>query len=232
MDRETLHLLLREPEHRTGALRVLGISTGQPDASISCRLLDAALEQAREEGAETRRRCLGESEIIDCPRPAHSCVWPCMQIFSRDEDPLTSIYLDLLHWSDVVLIAGEVGNSSLDGRFANLLARLRTLRVPVESDGRLLIRNQVAALLPSGDWEPDSTPIAEALAKLGALGFALPSFPVAGYRSSCSLPSREKVEDLLWLHPEIAAKARGLASRALSFARRIRPSVQRAAAIA
>lgn len=155
-----------------------------------------------------------------------------MQVIVRDEDPLTPIYLDLLHWSDVVLIAGEVGRSVLDERFANLLARLRTLRVPMETDGRLLIRNQVAAILPAGDWEPDAAPIAGALAKLGALGFALPAFPVAGHQSSCSLPSREKVEDLLWFHPEIGAKARGLASRALALARRIRPPLQRAAAIA
>lgn len=231
MDRESLQLLFGEPEPRTGPLRVLGISTGSPGASLSCRLLDIALEQAREEGAETRRRCLGELDVPGCPKNG-SCVWPCTQVVIRDDDPLTSIYIDLLHWSDVVLIAGEAGRTSLDERFSNLLARLRALRVPLDTEGRLLIRNQVAALLPVGDWEVDGAPIAEALAKLGTLGFALPAFPVAGYQSGCLLPPRDKLEEVLRLHPEIEARARGLASRAIAFAQRIRPTRQRTAAIA
>lgn len=187
-------------------------------------MLGAALEQAGEEGAEVRSVCLSGSELVGCPDAGGGCQWPCMQSVVCEEDPMIPIYRDLMHWSDVLLVAGDVRANCLEQGFYRFLARLRAMNAPQESEGRLLVRNQVAALLPCGAWRPDGGPIAEALASLSALGFSLPPFPAAGYRTGCVIPGPEAIETLLWLRPEIEARARGLASRVLGLARRLRPA--------
>lgn len=203
-------------------LRVLGIGAGAhpPGTHSSSRmLLEHALEEARQAGAEVRTFDLTALSFRSCPDREKVCAWPCRVTVADPNDGLGPVYDALVDWADVVVVSTAIDPAGLAEPMQLFLQRLRCIRHELEANQHLLVRNKVSAFLLCG---PRSAAAAQLLATFADLGFTIPPFPFAGTPpDSCIAPEAEGFDRLLEVHPEAADAAGALALRAMDLATRI-----------
>jgi nitrite reductase/ring-hydroxylating ferredoxin subunit/multimeric flavodoxin WrbA len=187
--------LVRHPPHPLTVItprppgappRVLGISTtamdpGNPRPSTSELLLEAALAQAGQAGAETRLIRLRELQFRPCEgnysKAAHACTWPCA-ITERDpEDQLTSVYEGLVQWGDVVLISTPIRWGAPASLYQRMAERLNCIQNQITIHNRSLIHRKVAGFIITGGQDNVQAVAGQLLTFWAELGFVFPQFP-------------------------------------------------------
>jgi nitrite reductase/ring-hydroxylating ferredoxin subunit/multimeric flavodoxin WrbA len=222
---KTSHLLEKHPKPVGAPPRVLGISTtvmdgALPRFSTSEALLERALEQAGELGADTRLVRLRELSFRPCEgnysKAARACTWPCA-ITERDpDDQLDRVYEGLVHWGDVVLVATSIRWGAASSLYFKMAERLNCIQNQITTHDRMLIQGKVAGFVITGGQDNVQAVAGSLLVFWAELGFVFPPFPFIAHTRGWDAEDMEENVRQVKASDGLRAAARELASRALA----------------
>jgi len=221
------HPLARPVERAPGPLRVVGLSTTSMDVrhprySTSDALLEIAMQQATELGAETRTLRLAELQFRACEgyysKAAHACTWPCSITQMDPDDQMDQVYEALVHWGDVVILATPIRWGSAGSLYFRMAERLNCVQNQVTIANRVLIRDKVAAFIITGGQDNVQGVAGQALGFFAELGFHFPQFPYIAHSRGWSAEDMERNIDVVKHSQELREGARSLTARAMDHA--------------
>ncbi len=183
--------LSREPTREPGKIRVLGISTtvmdrNHPRFSTSEELLKSALNKAHIDiEVETRFLALSDLNFRNCEgfysKSEKACTWPCSITKMDPTDEMRQIYENLVHWSDVVIVATPIRWGSASSLYYKMAERLNSVQNQITLKNRVLIQNKVAAFIITGGQDNVQSVAGQMLTFFGELGYVSPAFPFVGH---------------------------------------------------
>src|SRR5262245_28832373 len=144
------HPLARKVERAAGPLRLAGIATSAMDAanprfSGSDHLLDHALQEARNLGAQTRLIRLNDLKFRACEgyysKSARACTWPCSITQMDAKDQMDQVYEALVHWADAVIVASPIRWGSASSLYFKMIERLNCVQNAITIGNQVFIRN-------------------------------------------------------------------------------------------
>ncbi|MFN0055307.1 MAG: Rieske 2Fe-2S domain-containing protein [Planctomycetales bacterium] len=194
------HPLNREIKREPGPLRVVGISTTAmnrqfPRYSTSEDLLQVALEQVRQQGAETKLIGLKDLAFRACEgyysKSAQACTWPCSITQMDSTDELDQVYEALVFWADVVLIATSIRWGAPSSLYFKMIERMNCIQNQITIHERVLIRNKVAGFVITGGQDNIQAVAGQMLMFFGELGFLVPQFPFVAHSRGWSAEDME-----------------------------------------
>ena len=155
-----LHPISREPERRSGPIRVVGISTTimdqqNPRYSTSEKLLKIALDHAKSDlNCETMLIRLNDLKFRNCEgyysKSAHACTWPCSITQMDSDDQLDRIYEALVHWADVIVLSTPIRWGSASSLYYKMAERLNCIQNQITIRNKVLIKNKVSSFIITG----------------------------------------------------------------------------------
>lgn len=224
------HPLEREPKREPGPLRVAGISTtamdaGHPRFSGSDHLLQAALDAAKAEGAETKLITLNELKFRACEgfysKSAQACTWPCSITQMDKNDEMDRVYEALVHWADAVIVATPIRWGTASSLYFKMAERLNCVQNAQTIANNVLIRDKVAGFIIVGGQDNVQMVAGQMLGFFAELGFLFPQFPYIAHSRGWSHEDMEKNVAIVRESQELAEGAAELAKRCLALAKRL-----------
>ncbi len=218
------HPLTRPVERAPGPVRVVGISTTNMDPlnprySTSDALLDVALAEAVELGAETQLIRLAELQFKACEgyysKAAHACTWPCTITQREPDDQMDRVYEAFVHWADVVLVATPIRWGNASSLYYRMVERLNCVQNQVTIADQVLIRNKVAAFIITGGQDNVQAVAGHMLGFFGEIGCVFPQFPYIAHSRGWSAEDMERNIEVVQRSEDLRAGARALAARAV-----------------
>jgi multimeric flavodoxin WrbA len=226
MKHEPHPLLHVAPKPAGAPVRVLGVSTtamdeANPRFSTSDTLLEAALEHAAAQGAETRRLRLRELKFRPCEgnysKASHACTWPCA-ITERDpEDQLTALYEGLVNWCDVMVLATPIRWGSASSLYFKMAERLNCVQNQITIHNKMLIKNKVAAFIITGGQDNIQGVAGSLFTFWSELGFVFPAFPFIAHSRGWDAEDMENNVRQVKMSDALKEAAQELAVRAIDF---------------
>jgi multimeric flavodoxin WrbA/nitrite reductase/ring-hydroxylating ferredoxin subunit len=224
------HPLEREPERAAGPLRLAGISTTamddtHPRFSGSDHLLDAALDAAGKQGAETRLIKLNDLKFRACEgyysKSAQACTWPCSITQMDEADQMDRVYEALVHWADAVIVSTPIRWGAASSLYFKMAERLNCVQNAITTRNKVLIRNKVAGFIIVGGQDNIQSVAGQMLGFFAELGFLFPQFPYVAHSRGWSHEDMERNVEILRASEELKEGAAELAGRCLAFAKRL-----------
>ena len=221
------HPLDREPVREDGPLRVVGISTTVMDAkyprvSTSELLLEEALRQAGENGAETRMLRLNDLKFRACEgyysKAAGACTWPCSITQMDKSDEMTQVYEAVVFWADVIVVATPIRWGAPSSLYTKMVERMNTVQNQITIRNRVMIRDKVAAFIITGGQDNVQAVAGQMLTFFAELGCQFPPFPFIAHSRGWSAEDMERNVAYVQRSDELKAAARALADRAMQTA--------------
>ena len=221
------HPLARKVERAPGPLRLAGISTTAMDAanprfSGSDHLLDHALREARELGAESRLIRLNELKFRECEgfysKAAHACTWPCSITQMDANDQMDQVYEALVHWADAIIIASPIRWGAASSLYFKMAERLNCVQNAVTIRNQVLIRNKVAGFIIVGGQDNIQAIAGQMLGFFAELGFIFPQFPYIAHSRGWSREDMERNVEIVRTSKDLAEGAAMLTKRCLDLA--------------
>lgn len=224
------HPLARDPARAPGGLRIAGISTTamdrtNPRFSGSDHLLDMALAEARERGAQTRLIRLEDLTFRNCEgyysKAARACTWPCSITLMDKSDQMDRVYEAMVHWADVILISTPIRWGAASALWFKMAERLNCVQNQITTHDKVLLRNKVAGLIIVGGQDNIQGVAGQMLGFLAELGFVFPQFPYIAHSRGWSKEDMERNVEIVRTSKELANGARELAARCMDIADRL-----------
>ena len=221
------HPLARKVERAAGPLRLAGISTtamdgANPRFSGSDHLLDHALAEARELGAETRLIRLNDLKFRPCEgyysKAAQACTWPCSITQMDAGDQMDQVYEALVHWADAIIIASPIRWGTASSLYFKMAERLNCVQNAVTIRNQVLIRNKVAGFIIVGGQDNIQAIAGQMLGFFAELGFIFPQFPYIAHSRGWSREDMERNVEIVRASKELAEGAAMLSKRCLDLA--------------
>jgi multimeric flavodoxin WrbA/nitrite reductase/ring-hydroxylating ferredoxin subunit len=221
------HPLSRTAERAPGPLRLAGISTtamdlANPRFSGSDHLLDIALEEAGELGAETRLIRLNELKFRSCEgyysKAAHACTWPCSITQMDESDEMERVYEAFVHWADAVIVASPIRWGTASSLYFKMAERMNCVQNQITIANRVLIRNKVAGFIIVGGQDNIQMVAGQMLGFFSELGFIFPQFPYIAHSRGWSREDMENNVAIVRKSKELADGAQMLSKRLLDLA--------------
>ena len=218
------HPLARKVVREPGPVRVLGISTtamdtANPRYSTSEALLEAALSHAAGQTAETRLIRLGGLRFRACEgyysKSAQACTWPCSITQMDPKAEMDQVYVGLVHWADVVLLATPIRGGAASSLYFRMAERLNCVQNQVTIRNRVLIRNKVAGFIITGGQDNVQGVAGQLMTFFGELGFLFPQFPFVAHSRGWSAENMENNIRQVRESTELREGAEALADRAV-----------------
>lgn len=198
------------------------MNEADPRFSTSDHLLEAALEQARSQGAETRLIRLSELEFRACEgyysKAARACTWPCSITQMDPADQLRPVYEGFVQWADVTLVATPIRWGAASSLYHKLTERLNCVQNQVTISDRVLLRNKVVGLIVTGGQDNIQAVAGSMLNFFGELGCHFPQFPYVAHSRGWSAEDMENNIAQVRESAELREGAQALATRCLSMA--------------
>ncbi|HEY6254647.1 MAG TPA: Rieske 2Fe-2S domain-containing protein, partial [Xanthobacteraceae bacterium] len=200
------HPLAREVARAAGPLRLAGISTtvmdaGNPRFSGSDHLLDHALKEAGELGAQTRLIRLNDLKFRACEgyysKSAQACTWPCSITQMDADDQLDRVYEALVHWADAVIVASPIRWGTASSLYFKMAERLNCVQNAITIRNSVLIRNKVAGFIIVGGQDNIQAVAGQMLGFFAELGFIFPQFPYIAHSRGWSSEDMERNVDIV-----------------------------------
>jgi multimeric flavodoxin WrbA/nitrite reductase/ring-hydroxylating ferredoxin subunit len=221
------HPLARKVERGPGPLRLAGISTTAMDAanprfSGSDHLLDHALKEARDLGAETRLIRLNDLKFRPCEgyysKAAQACTWPCSITQMDASDQMDQVYEALVHWADAVIVTSPIRWGAASSLYFKMAERLNCVQNAITVRNQVLIRNKVAGFIIVGGQDNIQAIAGQMLGFFAELGFIFPQFPYIAHSRGWSREDMERNVEIVRTSQELAEGAAMLAKRCLDLA--------------
>jgi multimeric flavodoxin WrbA/nitrite reductase/ring-hydroxylating ferredoxin subunit len=221
------HPLARNVERAPGPLRLAGISTtvmdvGNPRFSGSDHLLDHAIKEAGELGAETRLIRLNDLKFRACEgyysKAAQACTWPCSITQMDAGDELDRVYEALVHWADAVIVASPIRWGTASSLYFKMVERMNCIQNQITIHNRMLIRNKVAGFIIVGGQDNVQMVAGQMLGFFAELGFIFPQFPYVAHSRGWSHEDMENNVAIVRSSQELAEGAQMLAKRLIDLA--------------
>ena len=221
------HPLARTVERAAGPLRLAGIATSAMDAanprfSGSDHLLDHALREAANLGAETRLITLNDLKFRACEgyysKSAQACTWPCSITQMDAKDQMDQVYEALVHWADAVIVASPIRWGTASSLYFKMAERLNCVQNAITIRNQVLIRNKVAGLIIVGGQDNIQAVAGQMLGFFAELGFIFPQFPYIAHSRGWSHEDMERNVEIVRNSQELAEGAAMLTKRCLDLA--------------
>jgi multimeric flavodoxin WrbA/nitrite reductase/ring-hydroxylating ferredoxin subunit len=221
------HPLARKVERASGSLRLAGISTSAMDGanprfSGSDHLLDHALREARNLGAETRLIRLNDLKFRHCEgyysKSAQACTWPCSITQMDAKDQMDQVYEALVHWADAVIVASPIRWGAASSLYFKMAERLNCVQNAITIGNQVLIRNKVAGFIIVGGQDNIQSVAGQMLGFFAELGFIFPQFPYIAHSRGWSREDMECNVEIVRNSIELAEGAAMLSKRCLDLA--------------
>src|SRR5216684_1859735 len=224
------HPLARQVKRAAGPLRLAGIATAAMDAanprfSGSDHLLDHALREAGNLGAETRLIRLNHLSFRACKgyysKAAQACTWPCSITQMDAKDELDRVYDAFVHWADAVIIASPIRWGTASSLYFKMAERMNCVQNQITIANRVLIRNKAAGFIIVGGQDNIQMVAGQMLGFFAELGFIFPQFPFIAHSRGWSHEDMENNVATVRNSKELAEGACMLAKRLLDLAARL-----------
>ena len=221
------HPLERKVERAAGPLRMVGLSTtamdgSHPRFSGSDHLLDHALQEARDAGAETKLIKLNDLKFRNCEgyysKAAHACTWPCSITQMDESDQMDQVYEALVHWADAVIVSTPIRWGAASALYFKMAERLNCVQNAVTIRNQVLIRNKVAGFIVVGGQDNIQAVAGQMLGFFAELGFLFPQFPYIAHSRGWSHEDMENNVIIVRDSKELAEGAAKLTNRCLDLA--------------
>lgn len=221
------HPLTRKVERTKGPIRVVGLSctnmdVANPRYSTSDALLEIALAQASDLGAETKTIRLAELKFRPCEgyysKSAHACTWPCSITQMDPDDQMERVYEALVHWADVALVATPIRWGNASSLYYRMVERMNCVQNQVTIANRVLIRNKVAAFIITGGQDNVQAVAGQMLGFFAEVGFHMPQFPYIAHSRGWTAEDMEQNVEVVKHSQELRDGAKALAARAIDHA--------------
>jgi len=221
------HPLARTVERAAGPLRFAGIATSAMDAanprfSGSDHLLDHALREAANLGAETRLIRLNDLKFRACEgyysKSAQACTWPCSITQMDAQDQMDQVYEALVHWADAVIVASPIRWGTASSLYFKMAERLNCVQNAITIRNQVLIRNKVAGFVIVGGQDNIQAVAGQMLGFFAELGFIFPQFPYIAHSRGWSHEDMERNVEIVRNSQELAEGAAMLTKRCLDLA--------------
>src|SRR5450432_3620203 len=221
------HPLARKVERAPGPLRLAGISTSPMDAanprfSGSDHLLDHALKEARDLGAETKVIRLNDLKFRNCEgyysKAAQACTWPCSITQMDAGDQMDQVYEALVHWADAVIVSSPIRWGAASSLYFKMAERLNCVQNAMTIRDQVLIRNKVAGFIVVGGQDNIQAVAGQMLGFFAELGFIFPQFPYIAHSRGWSHEDMERNVEIVRDSIELAEGASLLTKRCLDLA--------------
>jgi multimeric flavodoxin WrbA/nitrite reductase/ring-hydroxylating ferredoxin subunit len=221
------HPLARKVERAAGPLRFAGIATSAMDAanprfSGSDHLLDHALREAANLGAETRLIRLNDLKFRACEgyysKSAQACTWPCSITQMDAQDQMDQVYEALVHWADAVIVASPIRWGTASSLYFKMAERLNCVQNAITIRNQVLIRNKVAGFVIVGGQDNIQAVAGQMLGFFAELGFIFPQFPYIAHSRGWSHKDMERNVEIVRNSQELAEGAAMLTKRCLDLA--------------
>lgn len=226
------HPLARPVERRSGAIRVLGISTTvmdprHPRFSTSEVLLDEALRYARESlEAETQSVRLRDLSFRACEgfysKGAQACTWPCSITQMDPDDRLDRVYEGIVHWADVILVATPIRWGAASSLYYKMVERMNCVQNQITIRDKVLIQDKVAAFLITGGQDNVQAVAGHLLGFFSEIGCHFPPFPYVAHSRGWTAEDMERNVEIVANSEELREGTRALVDRAVALARDLR----------
>ena len=223
----TPHPLSRKVERLAGPLRLAGIATSAMDAanprfSGSDHLLNHALKEAADLGAETRLIRLNDLKFRACEgyysKAAQACTWPCSITQMDEKDQMDQVYEALVHWADAIIVSSPIRWGAASSLYFKMAERLNCVQNAVTIRNQVLIRNKVAGFIIVGGQDNIQSVAGQMLGFFAELGFIFPQFPYIAHSRGWSHEDMERNVEIVRDSKELAEGAAMLAKRCLDLA--------------
>jgi multimeric flavodoxin WrbA/nitrite reductase/ring-hydroxylating ferredoxin subunit len=221
------HPLSRKVERAAGPLRLAGIATSAMDAanprfSGSDHLLNHALKEASDLGAETRLIRLNDLKFRACEgyysKAAQACTWPCSITQMDEKDQMDQVYEALVHWADAIIVSSPIRWGAASSLYFKMAERLNCVQNAVTIRNQVLIRNKVACFIIVGGQDNIQSVAGQMLGFFAELGFIFPQFPYIAHSRGWSHEDMERNVEIVRDSKELAEGAAMLAKRCLDLA--------------
>jgi len=221
------HPLARKVERAAGPLRLAGIATSAMDAanprfSGSDHLLDHALREAGNLGAETRLIRLNHLSFRACEgyysKAAQACTWPCSITQMDAKDQMDQVYEALVHWADAVIVSSPIRWGAASSLYFKMAERLNCVQNAITIRNQVLICNKVAGFIIVGGQDNVQAVAGQMLGFFAELGFIFPQFPYIAHSRGWSREDMERNVEIVRNSEELAEGAAMLAKRCLDLA--------------
>jgi multimeric flavodoxin WrbA/nitrite reductase/ring-hydroxylating ferredoxin subunit len=221
------HPLARTVERAAGPLRFAGIATSamhaaNPRFSGSEHLLDHALREAANLGAETRLIRLNDLKFRACEgyysKAAQACTWPCSITQMDAKDQMDQVYEALVHWADAVIVASPIRWGTASSLYFKMAERLNCVQNAITIRHQVLIRNKVAGFVIVGGQDNIQAVAGQMLGFFAELGFIFPQFPYIAHSRGWSHEDMECNVEIVRNSKELAEGAAMLTKRCLDLA--------------
>ena len=223
------HPISREPERRSGPIRVVGISTTimdqqNPRYSTSEKLLEIALDHAKSDlNCETMLIRLNDLKFRNCEgyysKSAHACTWPCSITQMDSDDQLDRIYEALVHWADVIVLSTPIRWGSASSLYYKMAERLNCIQNQITIRNKVLIRNKVASFIITGGQDNVQDVAGHMLGFFAELGFLFPQFPFIAHSRGWSAEDMENNVADVENNNDLKEGAKDLVRRCIEMAR-------------
>lgn len=229
------HPLTRKIERAPGAIRVVGISTTVlnkdfPRVSTSDAVLENALDQAKQLGAETKLIKLNDLKFRACEgyysRSAEACTWPCTITQMDPKDELEQVYEALVFWADVVLVSTPIRWGAASSLYYKMVERMNCIQNQETIADNTLIRNKVAAFLITGGQDNIQAVAGQMMTFFTEIGFVFPPHSFVAHSRGWAAEDMEKNVCSVMESDDLKKDVRELVERCIETAR---PLVQRSA---
>jgi multimeric flavodoxin WrbA/nitrite reductase/ring-hydroxylating ferredoxin subunit len=224
------HPLARQPERKSGAVRVVGISTtmmslDNPRYSTSEALLETALEHARSQGYETQLIRLRTLSFRSCEgyysKAARACTWPCSITQMDPNDQLDQVYEVLVHWGDVFMVATPIRWGSASSLYFKMIERMNCIQNQVTIANRVLLQNKVVSAIITGGQNNVQAVAGQLLGFFAELGCQFPQFPYIAHSRGWTAEDMDRNVSMVQQSQSLHDGARELADRSIELARRL-----------
>lgn len=222
------HPLAREVKRAAGPLRVVGISTtvmdrAHPRISTSENLLEAALAEAKAQGAETQLLKLNDLDFRNCEgfysKDARACTWPCSITQMDEKDQMEKVYEALVHWADVICVATPIRWGAASSLYYKMAERLNCVQNAITTHKQVLIRNKVACFIITGGQDNVQAVAGQMLGFFSELGFVLPPFPYVAHSLGWTAENMSRNVDYVLHSSALRKGAQEMVGRAMETAK-------------
>lgn len=221
----------REPKREAGKIRVLGISTtamdkNHPRFSTSEELLKSALNHSPSAfDVETKFISLSDLSFRPCEgfysKSERACTWPCSITKMDPEDEMHIIYENLVHWADVVIVAGPIRWGGASSLYYKMAERLNSVQNQLTLKNKALIQNKVVGLIITGGQDNIQSVAGQMLTFFGELGFTSPAFPFVAHSLGWSSEDMERNMDYVKKSAYLHEESLHLIERSVALARKL-----------
>jgi len=205
-------------------LRVVGISTtnmdmARPRYSTSDDLLNTALAQARERGADTRLIRLAELSFRHCEgyysKSAHACTWPCSITQMDPGDQMDRVYEAFTQWGDVFIVATPIRWGQPSSLYTKMVERMNCIQNQETLSNKVLLKRKVVGFIITGGQDNIQAVAGQMLTFFAELGCQFPTHPFIAHSRGWSAEDMENNMSVVRKSKSLHEGAAGLADRCL-----------------